>query len=81
MDASRRIPALRYYNLRTHPDVTFGGIAMRATVVDDEGERARLWVLADRVFPAFPKYRQEAAKVKRTIPIVQLTQRESDVPG
>jgi hypothetical protein len=38
-------------------------------------------LLADRVFPAFPKYRQEAAKVKRTIPIVQLTRRESDVPG
>jgi deazaflavin-dependent oxidoreductase (nitroreductase family) len=70
-----------YHNLRAHPDVTFGGIPMRAIVVDDEGERARLWVLADRVFPAFAKYRQEAAKVNRTIPIVQLTQRGSDVPG
>ena len=25
-----------YHNLRAHPDVTFGGIAMRATVVSDE---------------------------------------------
>jgi deazaflavin-dependent oxidoreductase (nitroreductase family) len=66
-----------YHNLRAHPDVTFGGNAMRATVVDDEGERERLWALADRVFPAFASYRQDAAKVNRTIPIVQLTPRES----
>ncbi len=64
-----------YHNLRAHPDVTLGGMPLRATVVDDEAERARLWVLADRVFPAFSQYRQEAAKVKRTIPIVQLSQR------
>ena len=25
-----------YHNLRAHPDVVFGGVAMRATVVDDE---------------------------------------------
>jgi deazaflavin-dependent oxidoreductase (nitroreductase family) len=67
-----------YHNLRAHPDVTFGGIAMRATVVDDEAERERLWVLADRVFPAFANYRHDAAKTNRTIPIVQLTQRDSD---
>src|SRR5262245_1370923 len=64
-----------YHNLRAHPDVIFGGIAMRATVVDDEPERARLWQLADRVFPAFPSYRRDAAKVNRCIPIVQLTPR------
>jgi len=62
-----------YHNLRAHPDVTVGGIAMRATVVNDEAERERLWVLADRVFPAFANYRDDAAKVDRTIPIVQLT--------
>ncbi|MCU1373028.1 MAG: nitroreductase [Actinomycetia bacterium] len=61
-----------YHNLRAHPDVTFGGIPMRATVVDDEAERERLWVLADRVFPAFARYRRDAADVNRTIPIVQL---------
>jgi len=64
-----------YHNLRAHPDVTFGGLPMRAEVVDDDGERARLWVLADRVFPAFARYRAQAAKLNRTIPIVQLSPR------
>jgi deazaflavin-dependent oxidoreductase (nitroreductase family) len=67
-----------YHNLRAHPDVIFGGIPMRATVVNDLGERDRLWMLADRVFPAFANYRRDAAEVNRTIPIVQLTHRESD---
>ena len=51
------------------------GGPMRATVVIDEPERERLWVLADRVFPAYASYRRSAAKVNRTIPIIQLTQR------
>jgi deazaflavin-dependent oxidoreductase (nitroreductase family) len=62
-----------YHNLRVHPEVVLGGIAMRATVVDDETERDRLWQLADNVFPAFASYRTDAAKVNRVIPIVQLT--------
>jgi deazaflavin-dependent oxidoreductase (nitroreductase family) len=61
-----------FHNLVAHPDVTFGGIAMRATVVEDEAERTRLWVLADRVFPAFATYRRDATVFGRTIPIVQL---------
>jgi deazaflavin-dependent oxidoreductase (nitroreductase family) len=64
-----------FHNLRAHPDVTFGGVAMRATVVEDEAERQRLWTLADRVFAPYATYRRDAAKVNRTIPIVQLTQR------
>lgn len=64
-----------FHNLRANPDVTFGGIPMRATVVEDEAERARLWALADRVFAPYAAYRREAAKAKRTIPIVQLTAR------
>jgi len=72
---SPRHPAW-YHNLRAHPEVTFAGIPMRATVVEDEAEQQRLWALADRVFPAFATYRRDAAKVNRTIPIVQLTQRE-----
>jgi deazaflavin-dependent oxidoreductase (nitroreductase family) len=68
-----------FHNLRAHPDVTFGGTAMRATVVDDEAERQRLWTLADRVFAPYAVYRREAAKVNRTIPIIQLTERESSV--
>ena len=69
-----------FHNLRANPDVTFGGIPMRATVVSDEAERRRLWALADRVFAPFETYRRDAAKANRTIPIVQLTPRES-LPG
>ena len=61
-----------FHNLRAHPDVTFGGIPMRATVVSDEAERQRLWTLADRVFAPYAAYRRDAAKANRTIPIVQL---------
>jgi deazaflavin-dependent oxidoreductase (nitroreductase family) len=67
-----------YHNLRAHPDVTFGGIPMRAKEVNDDAERERLWVLADRVFPAFANYRHDAAKSNRRVPIVQLTPRESE---
>lgn len=62
-----------YYNVRAHPDVLFGGEPFRAQVVEDEAEKARLWEMADRVFPAFAAYRHWAALAGRTIPIVQLT--------
>jgi deazaflavin-dependent oxidoreductase (nitroreductase family) len=64
-----------FHNLLADPDVTLGGIPMRATVVSDEAERERLWTLADRVFAPYAAYRRDAAKVNRTIPIVQLTAR------
>ena len=64
-----------FHNLRAHSDVTFGGIPMRATVVEDEAERQRIWNLADRVFAPYATYRRDAAKANRTIPIVQLTER------
>jgi deazaflavin-dependent oxidoreductase (nitroreductase family) len=67
-----------FHNLRAHPDVTLGGISMRATVVSDEAERRRLWTLADQVFAPYAAYRREAAKANRTIPIVQLTPGELD---
>ena len=67
-----------FHNLRAHPDVTFGGIAMRAAVVSDQGERERLWTLADRVFAPYATYRRVAAKTNRTIPIVQLTARTAE---
>ena len=66
-----------FYNLQAHPDAILGGIPMRAAVVGDEAERKRLWALADRVFAPYAAYRREAAKAGRTIPIVQLTARES----
>jgi deazaflavin-dependent oxidoreductase (nitroreductase family) len=62
-----------FHNLRANPDVTFGGVPMRAMVVADEAERQRLWTLADQVFGPYAAYRREAAKANRTIPIVQLT--------
>jgi hypothetical protein len=37
--------------------------------------RARLWELADRVFPVYASYREKAARVGRTIPILQLVPR------
>jgi deazaflavin-dependent oxidoreductase (nitroreductase family) len=70
-----------FHNLRAHPDVTFGGIPMRAAVVSDEAERQRLWGLADRVFAPYAAYRQDAARANRTIPIVQLTPRVPDGSG
>jgi len=64
-----------YHNLRAHPDVVFGGVPFRAEVVDDEAERARLFELADRVFPPFADYRRWAGRAGRQIPIVQLHSR------
>jgi deazaflavin-dependent oxidoreductase (nitroreductase family) len=64
-----------YHNVRKHPDVIYGGLPFRAEVVEDEAERRRLWDLADRVFPEYARYREQAAKAGRVIPIVQLTPR------
>jgi deazaflavin-dependent oxidoreductase (nitroreductase family) len=61
-----------YYNIRKHPDVVFGGLPFRAEVVEDEAERQRLWDLADRVYPQYADFREEAQKAGRVIPIVQL---------
>jgi deazaflavin-dependent oxidoreductase (nitroreductase family) len=64
-----------FHNLRANPDVTLGGVPMRATVVADEAECRRLWVLADQVFAPYAAYRREAAGAGREIPIVQLVPR------
>jgi deazaflavin-dependent oxidoreductase (nitroreductase family) len=64
-----------FHNLRAHPDVKLGGRPFHAEVIDDESERARLWQLADQVFPAYADYRERAAHAGRVIPIVQLTPR------
>jgi len=64
-----------FHNLRAEPDVIFGGVPMRATMVADEAERRRLWGLADRVFAPYAAYREEAARSGRTIPIIQLSPR------
>jgi deazaflavin-dependent oxidoreductase (nitroreductase family) len=64
-----------FHNLRADPDVKLGGRPFHAEVVDDEPERARLWQLADRVFPRYADYRERAARAGRVIPIVQLRPR------
>jgi deazaflavin-dependent oxidoreductase (nitroreductase family) len=63
-----------YHNVVADPDVTLGGVPMRAMVVD-EADHARLWALGDRVFPAFARYRRDAAAAGRMIPLIQLTPR------
>lgn len=64
-----------FHNLVANPEVRFGGIPMRASVVDEEAERERLWKLADQVFAPYAAYRRDAAKAGRTIPIVRLIER------
>lgn len=61
-----------YYNARANPDVLLGGQPFRAQIVEDEAERTRLWELADLIFPAFARYRVDAGRHGRTIPILQL---------
>jgi deazaflavin-dependent oxidoreductase (nitroreductase family) len=64
-----------FHNLCAHPEVKLGGQPFHAEVVEGEPERARLWQLADGVFPAYAGYRKRAAEAGRTIPLVQLTPR------
>jgi deazaflavin-dependent oxidoreductase (nitroreductase family) len=62
-----------FHNARANPEVKLNGRPYLVEVVSDEGERARLWRLADNVFPPFESYRRSAARVGRTIPILRLT--------
>jgi len=64
-----------FHNATANPDVLLGGRPFRAEVVEDELERARIWDLADRVFPPYATYRGRAARVGRSIPILQLVPR------
>jgi deazaflavin-dependent oxidoreductase (nitroreductase family) len=64
-----------YHNLCEHPDVVFGGLPFRAEIMADEADRQRLWDLADRVFPEYADYREQAGKAGRVIPIIQLAPR------
>jgi deazaflavin-dependent oxidoreductase (nitroreductase family) len=64
-----------YHNLRANPDVVYGGRPFRAEIVEDEAERRRLWELADRVYPQYAAFREEARRAGRAIPIVQLVPR------
>jgi deazaflavin-dependent oxidoreductase (nitroreductase family) len=66
-----------FYNARADPDVVLGGEPYRAHIVEDPAERARLWRLADRVFPGFATYRRRAG---REIPILALERRRATPP-
>ncbi len=61
-----------FHNAVAHPDVVLGGERFRAEVIADADEAARLWPLADRVFPAYADYRARAATTGRTIPLLRL---------
>lgn len=77
-NAGRPMHPSWFHNARANPDVKLNGQPYRAKVVEDEAERARLWELADRVFPPFASYRESAARSGRTIPILQLTPAGND---
>lgn len=64
-----------FHNACANPHVLLGGQRFRVEVVDDEASRNRLWELADRVFPPYAAYRDRAARVGRTIPILRLVPR------
>lgn len=61
-----------YHNLRADPHAIIGGVDAVAREVEDPMERARLWMLADQVFPAYVTYRQRAGEAGRTIPLIEL---------
>lgn len=60
-----------YHNLAANPDVTLGCVPLRATIVHED-DHPRLWAQGDRVFPAYARYRRDAAAARRTIPLIQL---------
>lgn len=62
-----------FHNLRANPLATLGGVAMRADIVFDPAEQARLNEMGDRVFPGFRTYRKQAARCGREVAVVQLS--------
>ena len=64
-----------YYNLKAHPECLFGDEKFNATEVIDPGEYARLYGLAEQVFPGYGDYRVKTAQIGRQIPIFRLTPR------
>lgn len=64
-----------YHNLRANPAVTFAGRPMHAVEVEDDAEKRRLEPLGDRTFPAFARYRAQAAVTGRAVPIIALMPR------
>ncbi|MGE2730140.1 nitroreductase/quinone reductase family protein [Mycolicibacterium vaccae] len=65
-----------YYNLKAHPDCEFGGERFTARQVTDPAEYARLFRLAERVYPGYADYRAKTDRSGREIPIFALAPRE-----
>ena len=65
-----------YYNLLAHPDVTLRDgakvVEMRARLVDEPAERARLWALAVAAYPDYAAYQERTTRV---IPVFSLEPR------
>jgi deazaflavin-dependent oxidoreductase (nitroreductase family) len=66
-----------FHNLRAHPDTAVdvpreGRRSVRARVITDEAERARLWPLLDAIYPPYADYR---GYTSREIPLVVLERR------
>jgi deazaflavin-dependent oxidoreductase (nitroreductase family) len=61
-------------NMRAHPDITLEigtrTVPVRATIVQDEAERARLWDAHVAELPWFAEYPEKA---QRPIPMIRLT--------
>ena len=66
-----------YHNLKAHPRATLSrsGVTAQyiAEEVDDEGERARLFELADALYQGYADYRERTAAVGRRVPIMRLS--------
>lgn len=63
------------YNLKAHPECTFGQEPFTATQVTEADEYGRLYELAERVYAGYGDYRQKTADTGRQIPIFRLTPR------
>jgi deazaflavin-dependent oxidoreductase (nitroreductase family) len=65
-----------YYNLLADPDVTLQDgakvVEMRAQLVEDPTERARVWALAVAAYPDYAAYQERTTRV---IPVFSLTPR------
>ncbi len=70
----RRHPSW-YFNLTVHPECEFGDEPFTATEVTDPDEYARLFALAEKVYPGYDDYREKTSVTGRQIPIMRLTPR------
>lgn len=64
-----------YYNLKAHPECTFGQEPFTATQVTEDDEYQRLYELAENVYAGYGDYREKTADAGRQIPIFRLTPR------